>query len=450
MRITRKVFYDLAIWMVGFGLFIGVVFPFFVLLLGVPSAIALKKAFFAACLGAGALAGILNYGLARWIVGERLQLLACSMRQVEQNLKTMTFNGELSKCTPETCHIPVDSEDEIGESALAFNRLVESLAISTKTHLAIRSFSKMLKSSMDVVSLAEQTLIHLFEHTDAKCGLILYESRGSMEIAASHKFTNHELLALHDHVNLALQTGEKQTISQNKSVTTQGIAKDFQPDEVVIFPVVNKKDTLGVVLLGMPHKLNTDQHALIDIFMEGLGLAMNNTMVHGDLKMLAALDPLTEIYNRRYGFGRLREEFLKAERSGSLLGVMLFDIDHFKVINDKHGHLVGDRVLKSICDIAKTSLRESDILFRYGGEEFVAVLPKASAGDLQNIAERLRYTIESYSLAVDTIMVQVTVSIGIAILANRNVENEDLLIQMADKALYEAKDSGRNQVVLAR
>lgn len=178
MRITRKVFHDLAIWMVGLGLAIGIVFPFFVMLLGVPSDTALKTIFFAACLGAGALVGILNYGLARWIVGVRLRILVNSMNHVEENLNQMIYSGDLSACTPDNCMITVDSKDEIGESALAFNRLVETLSISMKTQAAVRSFSEMLTSQLEIESLAENTLSQFFEHTDAVGGLILYESEG--------------------------------------------------------------------------------------------------------------------------------------------------------------------------------------------------------------------------------------------------------------------------------
>src|SRR5659263_214338 len=126
MRITRKVFHDLAIWMVGFGLLIGIMFPFFVMILGVPSGIALTPVFFGACLVAGAQSGIINYGLSKWVVGARLRLLASGMSNVEQNLNDMTFSGDLSRCTPDNCMITVDSEDEIGESAQAFNSLAAS------------------------------------------------------------------------------------------------------------------------------------------------------------------------------------------------------------------------------------------------------------------------------------------------------------------------------------
>ena len=447
MRITRRVFHDLAIWMVGFGLLIGVVFPFFVIMLGVPSNIALKTVFFLACLCAGALAGMLNFGLARWIVGVRLRVLANRMSQVEQNLNKMTFTGDLSECTPDKCMILVDSEDEIGESAQAFNHLVESLSKSMKTQLAVRSFSEMLASQLEIESLAENALIQFFEHTDAVGGLILYESEAELKIAASRGLRNPELVIQSDHVRVAARTGQRQIISTPDDVRVEGIVMDFRPTEIIVFPVKNKGVPLGVVVLATGRTFDPDQQAIIDLFMQGLGLALNNALAHDNLQSLAALDPLTGIYNRRFGLSRLQEEFGRAVRASTPLGIMIFDIDHFKTVNDKYGPFIGDRVLKSICAIARSSLREGDILFRYGGEEFLAVLPAASIEDLRIIAERLRKRIEDNALSDGTNVVQVTVSIGGADYPNQNVDNIDQLIRLADEALFKAKDSGRNRAV---
>jgi diguanylate cyclase (GGDEF)-like protein len=178
---------------------------------------------------------------------------------------------------------------------------------------------------------------------------------------------------------------------------------------------------------------------------------MNNAIDHDRLQRLAALDPLTGIYNRRFGLGRLHEEFGRAVRNGSPLGVLMFDIDHFKDVNDTYGHLVGDRVLKSICAIARSSsLREGDVLLRYGGEEFVVVLPAASADDIRIVGERLRRSIEDSSLSDGAKTVKVTISVGGAAYPNHNVENEDVLLRLSDEAMYLAKNTGRNRVEIAR
>ena len=450
MRITRRVFHDLAIWMVAFGVSIGLAFPFFVMVLGVRGETALTGRFFAACLGAGALAGVINYGLARGVVGARLRLLSGSMRHVAENLQTMTASSDLSRCTPEDCSIPVDSEDELGESALAFNHLVESLAASMQTQAAVRSFSEMLTSQLEIESLAERALRLFFEHTGTAGGLILYESAGDLKVAASRGMRSPETVAASSHVMAAVRTGQRQTILIPEGVQVEGVIVDFRPREVIVFPVIYKNVPLGVVVLATGSAFDADHRARIDLFLQGLGLALNNAMIHERLQRLAALDPLTGIYNRRFGLGRLHEEFTRAVRATTPLGVLMLDIDHFKVVNDTYGHLEGDRVLKSVCAIARTSLREGDVLLRYGGEEFMAVLPAASADDLRRVGERIRKSVEDSVLAVDARSVRVTVSVGGAAFPNPHVETEDMLVQRADEALYRAKESGRNRVEITR
>lgn len=450
MRITRKVFHDLAIWMVGFGLSIGFVFPFFVMLLGVPPNIALTPVFFAACLSAGAAAGVVNYGLAHWVVGRRLRILSGSMRHVAQNLQEVTFSSDLSRCTPESCAIAVDSDDEIGESALSFNRLVAALAMSMRTQAAVHSFSEMLTSQLEIESLAENALRQFFEHTGAAGGLILYESAGELKVAASHGLREPQAVAASDHVKTAVQTGKRQIVSIPENVRVEGVVADFRPAEVIVFPVVYKSVPLGVVVLATGRSFDADHRARIDLFLQGLGLALNNAMVHDRLQRLAALDSLTGIYNRRFGLMRLHEEFSRAVRANTPIGVLMLDIDHFKAVNDTYGHLAGDRLLKSVSAIARSCLREGDVLLRYGGEEFLAVLPAASADDLRHVGERVRRTVEDSMLKDGEKTVRVTLSAGGASFPNQSVEAEDALIQLADEALYRAKESGRNRVEIAR
>lgn len=450
MRMTRKVFYDLAIWMVGFGLAIGIVFPFFAVMLGVPRENALTTTFFVACLFAGALAGIFNYGLAHWVVGLRLRILSASMHNVEQNLQTLSYDGDLQACTPEKCSIPVDSEDEIGESAGAFNRLVDTLATLMRTQAAVRSFSEMLTSQLEIESLAANALRQFLEHTGAAGGLILCQCEGEMKLAAAFGLREPESIASSELVHAAMRTLEAQSITIPENVRVEGVMTDFRPQEVLVFPIIYKRVPLGVLVLASGSAFNADHRARIEMFLHGLGLAMNNALAHDRLQRLAALDPLTGIYNRRFGLGRLHEEFERAVRMSAPLGVLMLDLDHFKVVNDTYGHLAGDKVLKSVCGTARLQLREGDVLLRYGGEEFLAILPGASAQDLLMVGERIRKAVEDSVLSAGDKTVRVTASIGGAAFPNPNVEREEGLIHLADEALYKAKASGRNRVEITR
>ena len=446
MRFTRRVFHDLAIWQIGFGLCIGLAFPFFVMLLGVPRDEALAPVFFAACLLAGALAGIVNTAIARRVVGARLKILAARMTHVEQALGDMTTSGDLTACTPESCSIVVDSEDEIGESAAAFNRLVEALANSMRIQQAVRSFSEMLTSQLEIESLAEEALRQFFEHAGVAGGLVLYESGGELHVAASRGLRDPQAIAASGHVGTAVRSGSRQVITIPEDVRLEGVLADFRPGEVRVYPVTHKSVLLGVVVLAATGTFTADQGALIDLFLQGLGLALNNAVAHDRLQHLAALDSLTGVYNRRFGLGRLHEEFGRAVRMSAPLGVLMLDIDHFKSVNDTYGHLVGDRVLKSICAIVRSSLREGDVLLRYGGEELLAVLPAASGADLAGLGERVRRAVEDSCVSDGEKTVRVTVSVGGAAYPGQNVEHEDGLIRLADEALYRVKGSGRNRV----
>ena len=188
----------------------------------------------------------------------------------------------------------------------------------------------------------------------------------------------------------------------------------------------------------------------MELFRQNFGLALNNAVAHDRLQRLAALDPLTGVYNRRFGMSRLHEEFDRAVRMNAPMGVLMMDIDHFKQVNDTYGHLVGDRILIAVTRIARTILRDGDVLIRYGGEEFLAVLPAASCEDLRLVGERMRRAIEDSSVAEGSQTIRVTMSLGAAAYPNQNVEKEETLVQLADDALYQAKESGRNRLVLSR
>jgi HAMP domain-containing protein len=137
-RLTSRVFTDLAIWMVGFGLLIGLVFPPFCLLLGLPEARILTPLFFASTLAAGLVVGAVNFGLSRVVVGRRLRLLAARMETVEDQLSKAVFSHDWSGCDPQSCALVVDSDDEVGASASAFNRLIGTLARSHAIETAMR------------------------------------------------------------------------------------------------------------------------------------------------------------------------------------------------------------------------------------------------------------------------------------------------------------------------
>jgi diguanylate cyclase (GGDEF)-like protein len=167
-----------------------------------------------------------------------------------------------------------------------------------------------------------------------------------------------------------------------------------------------------------------------------------------DLRILSDLDPLTGVLNRRSLRDRLDREWSRAQRSGQPLSCIMLDIDHFKVVNDTHGHTIGDTVLKRVATILMQQCRPADILARYGGEEFCVIAPEASELGAVQLAERLRTALEDSPVDVAEGSLIVTASFGVAVCQGER-DRFDSLVDRADQALIHAKREGRNRVVAA-
>ena len=180
--------------------------------------------------------------------------------------------------------------------------------------------------------------------------------------------------------------------------------------------------------------------------LEGQVQQINN--LKDDMFKLATYDPLTGLYNRRLLADTLKREFSRSDREKISTGLLMMDIDHFKLINDAFGHLAGDEVLKSFGSHVLANIRQEDSAFRYGGEEFLIILPGASIHDAVIRAEELRKMIERIDFDIEGKHGQVTVSIGVAEYPE-NGKSMDNVLAKADEALYAAKHAGRNRVEAA-
>ena len=163
------------------------------------------------------------------------------------------------------------------------------------------------------------------------------------------------------------------------------------------------------------------------------------------LEQMATTDKLTGLANRQAFEAMVTHDLAVAGRAGQPVSGLLFDIDHFKAINDRYGHLAGDQVLRAFAAQLRARLRDSDLLCRWGGEEFIAMLPGAPLAEAQRIAEEVRRTLGLAPIRADGHDIPVTVSIGAA--QARPGEGEEALVRRLDEALYAAKNDGRDRVV---
>jgi len=168
---------------------------------------------------------------------------------------------------------------------------------------------------------------------------------------------------------------------------------------------------------------------------------------HEEIYRLTIIDGLTGIHNKRFLIEFLDRELARTTRHRRPLSVVLFDIDHFKQINDEHGHLAGDATLREMATAVKQAIRKEELIARYGGEEFIIVLPETNKDGAFLMAKRVRELVEKHPFQFEGKTFHVTVSLGVVTTeGDENLTPNDL-IKMADEKMYQAKNAGRNRVV---
>jgi diguanylate cyclase (GGDEF)-like protein len=206
---------------------------------------------------------------------------------------------------------------------------------------------------------------------------------------------------------------------------------------------------IGVLVAAGPPSpaFRRDAPGILNLVNNELTMILDNARLYEGAKRMAITDGLTKIYNHRFFQELLEKEFKRASRYHTTFSLIMLDIDFFKRINDSHGHLYGDEILKQIAVLVKGCLRTMDILARYGGEEFAILLPETDLEDAMFTADRIRMAVENhdFSLAQGK-PVRVTVSQGVTSFPSPGIEKRSDIVAKADAALYEAKEAGRNCV----
>jgi len=187
----------------------------------------------------------------------------------------------------------------------------------------------------------------------------------------------------------------------------------------------------------------------VRVLLEPASVALDNAQLLKRAEALSVTDDLTHLYNSRYLNMVLRKETKRASRSGRPLSLLFIDLDGFKSVNDTHGHLFGSRCLVEAAAVIRSSARETDVVSRFGGDEFALVLPDTGGEGAFAVGERIRERIAAHRfLAGDGLDIHLTASVGVATLPDV-AASADELVQAADKAMYQVKDAGKNGIVAA-
>jgi two-component system cell cycle response regulator len=214
------------------------------------------------------------------------------------------------------------------------------------------------------------------------------------------------------------------------------------------FPVETNNRLAGMLMVTgrAVERMTPETRAFLAQVANQAHIVIENSRLFERVRNLAIRDSLTDLFNHRHIMDLVQHEFERVGRYQSALSVLMIDVDHFKRINDEHGHPAGDAVLREMAQLLRQTLRTTDALGRTGGEEFVAVLPHTGPEEARQTAERIRYRVQQRRFRAGEAEVSISVSLGMASCPSSAIDSADALLREADKALYRAKESGRNRV----
>lgn len=216
-------------------------------------------------------------------------------------------------------------------------------------------------------------------------------------------------------------------------------------------PLIVHNRIIGLLAIDScaPLHFAPDDVELVTTFAGQVAIAIENAQLFDEVQRLAITDGLTGLYNRHHFMELAQVEFVRARRYKRKLSLMIFDIDHFKDVNDKYGHPIGDEILCALAALCREKLRDADPLGRYGGEEFIALLVESNVKAARFVADRLRCAVEKMKVPTSAGELQITVSVGVTELGE-NSPSLEVLIARADQAMYVAKHKGRNRVAIGK
>jgi diguanylate cyclase (GGDEF)-like protein/PAS domain S-box-containing protein len=341
------------------------------------------------------------------------------------------------------------------QAALALQnaRLFESAQRHAQENQMLREAAEVVTSALELEQVLDSILTQLARVVSYHSAAIFLVDGARLQVAAGRGFPNtSELIgttfSIEDSLVRAADLNHGPIVLQDAASDPryQAWGNIHSTRGWLGVPLYVRDEMIGFLTLDStsPNSYGAQEASLALAFANQAAIAIDNAKLFKRVHTLAITDSLTGIFNRRHFFDLANREFERSMRFSRPLALVMWDIDHFKHVNDTYGHLAGDQVLCMVAERCRNSLREVDLLGRYGGEEFVSLLVEANLQVATEIAERVRIAVENPAYLVNGNEISISISVGVA--DNTDCPSLEVLLDRADQALYRAKNSGRNRV----
>lgn len=446
MRLRNDVVLQAVLLMLGFGILIGFLFPFFSdFILALPKAKVYTTLFFIVCIISGIIVGLIGFLIIKITIIKRLANLKNKIDTISSNIQNY-IDGKIKyveSCTD--CF--VEKNMDVYELGTKYNLFISIIRQFFWQYQIGDEFYLKLNESLEIKSLNNGFGKFIVDNFNC-LGVEIFSLDKLSHLNIQYSYLAREELNDKQKESIKNILEKKQLVClQDSSIEINIATLTIKPKEVIFIPFETKKSEKYLVTLYFNEYLKQDDINFFKRLIYQYSLALDRSNAYEYMHRIAAIDELTGIYNRRFGIQRLAEDYSRAKRSSSPFYVIMFDIDHFKSINDTFGHQAGDYVLEQTAKTIKGLLRMEDVFLRYGGEEFVAGL----ICKIENVIEKtevIRKVIENQVYYFNDKEIHLTISIGISKSKPSDELTIEHLIKEADEALYHAKNSGRNKVCL--
>ena len=437
------------IYMLLMGLIIGIVFvPLSQKFLWLPAEKVYTLKFFIITIASGLIVGSTSYFILKITILAKLKDFLKNIEFISKNILDYQ-TGQISsmqKC--KNYYVKVNSNDIVGFLAIKYNSLIRVIISEFYQYDIVKEYSKIISETLQIEELNKNTVNFLCKNLDL-FGIQIYKTTTNGKIALSKaKGVHTDLIDEMEKSLLDILDENKIREINGKQIVEYGIAK-IKPNYVYLFPLKHLNKEWVFVTYSNYYMTKERKNLMIRVLNE-YKIAYESADRYERMQNMASVDELTGLYNRRFGMKRLNEEYKRALRIEKCMCLIMFDIDHFKNINDTYGHQTGDYILSTIGKILLDSFRSEDVVMRYGGEEFLCVLCNSESEGAKKRAEEIRKKVEDFDFIYRDLKIKVTISGGISVFnINNNEEKKtpERLIREADEALYIAKRTGRNKVI---